>query len=189
MKSLLTTLFLSLISTSAMATTVDYVDLTRYQGRWYEIASIPQRFTSQCVEGTTAEYKLEGDTVSVKNSCVTAEGERNIAFGRAKVANAETNAELKVTFVHLLGAWIYRFGGEYNVIQLEPNYQYAVVGHPTKQYSWILSRTPWMDTQTLAKIEQELKAQGYNTCRIFMTRQKFGFEGEKRQALCEFVKN
>lgn len=160
--------------------TVDQVDLQKYIGRWYEIASIPQSFQKQCVSDTTAEYQVNTDgTIQVINSCATKSGERSVAKGRAKIVNPMTNAELKVTFVNLFGHWIYTFGGGYYVVGLGSNYEYAIVGHPTYEYAWILSRTPQLDEVTLNDIDNQLKRLGYDSCALKMTPQKGGFSQVK----------
>ncbi len=160
--------------------TVDQVDLQKYIGRWYEIASIPQRFQKQCIGDTTAEYSVNGDgTIRVINSCATKSGERSVGKGQAKVVNKDTNAELKVTFVNLLGHWIYTFGGGYYIVGLGQNYEYAIVGHPTFEYAWILSRTPQLDQVTLNDIENQLKNLGYDSCALKITPQIGGFSEVK----------
>ncbi|UYL07847.1 lipocalin family protein [Bdellovibrio sp. SKB1291214] len=166
--------------------TVSKVDLTRYIGKWYEIASIPHSFQKQCVGGVTAEYKdLGNGRVEVVNSCETKDGSRSVSEGQAKVVNTDSNAELKVTFVKLFG-WIYAFGGDYWIIDLDKDYRYAVVGHPTRKYGWILSRTPQLDSGDLKNITQNLKDQGYDLCSLMMTVQAGGVTS--RSPLCEYMK-
>lgn len=156
---------------------VDHVDLTRYQGKWYEIGSIPQSFQKQCVGRTTAEYEILADTGEVKvlNSCATKDGSRSSSEGRAKVVDTETNAKLKVTFAKVGGRWVYLFGGKYWIIKLDPNYQYVVVGHPTRDYGWILSRNPAMPIEKVRELAMFLKSEGYDICRFYTTPQPGGF--------------
>ncbi len=166
-------------------TTVPSVDLDRYMGLWYEIASIPQKFQKACVSNITAEYAiLENGEVEVYNSCEKNNGERKDATGRAKVVDQQTNAKLKVTFVKVFD-WIYLLGGDYWVIDLADDYRYAVVGHPSRKYAWILSRTPSMATEDLQLVYQNLITQKYDTCKILTSIQNGGFF-ERRQ-LCEVV--
>jgi len=142
--------------------TVDYVDINKYMGKWYSIASIPQTFDRQCVAGTTAEYSLLGDgTVEVINSCLKKDGSLSRAKGRAWVVDENTNAKLKVSFF-LSSLKLDFLSGDYWVIDLGPDYEYAVVGHPSREYGWILSRTPELPEETLAGIIQRLEAQGYD---------------------------
>lgn len=156
---------------------VDHVDLTRYQGRWYEIGAIPQSFQKQCVGDTSAEYEiLPTGEVKVYNSCRTQDGSRDGSEGRAKVTDPNTNAKLKVTFVKVGNHWVYLFGGKYWIIKLDSNYQYVVIGHPTREYGWILSRNPAMPIEKVRELAMFLKAQGYDICRFYTTPQAGGFK-------------
>ncbi|KYG66520.1 hypothetical protein AZI86_05595 [Bdellovibrio bacteriovorus] len=156
---------------------VDHVDLTRYQGKWYEIGSIPQSFQKQCVGNTTAEYEIiPSGEVKVLNSCATKDGSRDSAEGRAKVVDNQTNAKLKVTFANIGGRWVYLFGGKYWIIKLDPNYQYVVVGHPSRDYGWILSRNPAMPIEKVRELAMYIKSQGYDICRFYTTPQPGGFK-------------
>ena len=140
---------------------VENLDVERYMGRWYAIASIPTSFEQQCVQGTTAEYRLlENGKIEVTNTCYDEKGTADVAVGRAWIPNAGEPTKLKVSFVRFLGFWF--FPGAYWIIDLDSDYQYAVVGHPTYRYGWILSRTPTLDTETVGGIVDRLEAQGYN---------------------------
>ena len=166
--------------------TVPSVDLNRYIGRWYEVASIPQFFQRKCVRNTTAEYSLAQDgMIKVVNSCETESGERTVAEGRAQVVDTVTNSKLKVTFVKFIG-WIFAFGGNYWILDLSPDYSYAVVGDPTLKYLWILSRESSLNFSNYVAIEKNLKEIGYDTCSILTSIQTDGLS--QRQPLCEFVK-
>lgn len=167
--------------------TVESVDLSKYIGQWYEVASIPQSFQKQCVGNTTAQYSFaEKGRIKVLNSCDTKDGERSVSEGRAKIEDENSNAKLKVTFVKLLD-WIFSFGGNYWILEIGPNYSYAIVGDPSREYAWILARTPSLDLQTLAGIEQRLRVQQqYDTSKILTSIQSKGFQ--KRIPLSEAVK-
>jgi apolipoprotein D and lipocalin family protein len=163
--------------------TVRYVDLTRYVGTWYEIAAIPQKFQRACVSNVTAEYTIaEKGRIAIRNSCDTATGERKVVEGRAKVIDKISNAKLKVTFVKKFG-WLFLLGGKYWIIDLSSDYSYAVVGHPSRDYAWILSRTPQMDAVSLEAAYRALMIQGFDTCKLVTTVQKGG--RSDRRALCE----
>ena len=143
---------------------VPHVDLARYAGTWYEIASYPQRFQKGCT-GTTATYTLRADgTVEVLNRCArdSLDGRVTVARGRAKVVDRTSNARLKVSF-------FWPFWGDYWIIALDPDYRWVVVGHPSRNYLWILSRTPTMDDATYTAIVDRLQAQGYETSRLVRT--------------------
>ena len=140
---------------------VEGLDVERYMGLWYAIASIPTSFERKCVQGTTAEYRLlENGKIEVTNTCYDADGLPDIAVGRAWIPNPDAPTKLKVSFVRLLGFWL--FPGDYWIIDLAPDYIYAVVGHPSYRYGWILSRTPTLDLETFSEIIARLEAQGYD---------------------------
>ena len=147
------------------------VDLERYVGRWYEIAKIPNKFQKSCAGNTTAEYVLREDgRIDVINRCLEANGNVNEARGIARIEDEESNARLKVSFVRFLGRnW---FWGDYWVLGLGPEYEYAIVGHPERTYGWILSRTPKLGETTLARIFEQLEAQGYDPHRFELTPQE-----------------
>jgi len=145
--------------------TVPQVDLNRYLGTWYEIATIPQSFQRGCT-ATTATYSLRKDgEVDVVNRCRkdSLDGPEKIARGRARATDS-TNAKLQVTF-------FWPFWGDYWIIQLGDQYEYSVVGHPNRGYLWILSRTPAMDPARYEAILSKLKEQGYDTSRLVRTLQ------------------
>ena len=140
--------------------TVKAVDLERYVGLWYEIAKIPNRFQKQCVSGTTAEYTLREDgRITVVNQCVKKDGEVDDAEGIAKVVDTTTNTKLKVSFVSFLG-WR-PFWGDYWVIGLDANYEWAIIGTPDRKYGWVLARTPGLDEKTMEEIRAIIEYNGY----------------------------
>ena len=154
-------LSISLFPQTNSLKTVDYVDLKKYVGLWYEIAKIPNSFQDQCVKGTTAKYILKEDgKIAVVNSCIDEDGEVDDAEGVARIVDKNSNAKLEVSFVSFLG-WR-PFWGDYWIIGLDENYKWAVVGTPSRKYGWVLSRTPQLDKQTMDTIFQILKDQGYN---------------------------
>ena len=151
--------------------TVNYVDLERYLGRWYEIATYEQIFQRGCT-GTTATYGLnDNGTISVKNECFVGDldGRYKVANAYARVVDDVTNARLKVFFFPLFGApyWVIELDGQ----EGDQPYQWAVVGSPTDQYLWILSRTPQVDDNRLTLILERLAERGYNLDELSFTLQ------------------
>ena len=145
---------------------VSYVDLKRYIGTWYEIARFPHRFQDGCV-GSNATYTLlEDGKIGVLNQCHkgSLNGEISSVQGKAWVTDTKTNAKLKVRF-------FWPFTGDYWIIDLGENYDYAVVGHPNRQYLWILSRTPEMDEALYDRILKKLRDQFYDVTRLMKTPQ------------------
>jgi apolipoprotein D and lipocalin family protein len=136
--------------------TVPHVDLERYLGTWYEIASFPQRFQRGCT-ATSATYRLREDgDVDVLNRCRlgSPQGKEKSARGRARVVDRASNARLEVSFFR-------PFWGQYWIVDLGQDYEYAVVGHPSRDYLWILGRTPAMDPAVYEAIVARLRVQGY----------------------------
>ncbi len=141
--------------------TVKYVDLKRYAGKWYEISKIPNRFQRQCAGNTTAQYTIRDDgKIDVINRCKKEDGTTDEAIGIAKVDDPESNAKLKVSFVRFL--WRSWFWGDYWILALGKEYEFAIVGTPSRKYGWILSRTPEMDPNTYRSVIEKLKEQGYD---------------------------
>ena len=145
--------------------TVPSVDLKRYAGIWYEIARYPNRFQKDCASDTTAKYTLlPNGTVQVVNSCRRADGSMNTARGKAKIVDQRSNARLKVTF-------FWPFYGDYWIIGLAPDYRYAIVGEPKREYLWILSRTARMSDEDYAEAIQQIRDAGYDPDRLMRTPQ------------------
>ncbi len=135
--------------------TVAHVDLNRYLGLWHEIGRYPNSFQKGCL-GSTALYTARPDgEIDVLNSCRDKQdGGLREAKGRAWVVDKDSNARLKVSFF-----WPFR--GDYWIINLGQEYEYAVVGTPDRKYLWILSRTPAMNPEVLAKILENVEKQGF----------------------------
>lgn len=144
---------------------VPSVDLNRYAGKWFEIARLPNRFQRACASDTTATYTLRPDgKISVVNQCRQPDGTLKSAKGTARVASAkEPNTKLKVTF-------FWPFYGNYWIIDLDPEYRWAVVGEPGRGYLWVLSREPMIEEATLAGILERAKQQGYELGPLLRTR-------------------
>ncbi len=144
--------------------TVPEVNLERYAGKWYEIARLPNRFQTSCAGDVTATYELRPDgKIRVLNECRTAKGGVKSARGTARRANARgPNSKLKVTF-------FWPFSGDYWIIDLDPEYRWAVVGEPRRRYLWILSRAPVLPEETYRGILQRAAGKGFNVDRLLRT--------------------
>jgi apolipoprotein D and lipocalin family protein len=148
-------------------TTVPFVEVERYMGRWYEIARFPQSFQRKC-GATIAEYKLRSDgRVDVTNSCqrIDRPGKIQDAKAIARVVDTESNSKLSVSFVPLLRQFGF-FGGDYWILELGDNYEYAVVGSPNRNTLWFLSRTPSMNPALYAELLERVRLQGFDVDRL-----------------------
>jgi len=152
---------------------VDSVNIEKYCGLWYEIARIPNSFQDKCAGRVTAEYELREDgKLKVINKCVKKDGSINKVKGIAKVTGEKSNAKLKISFVQLFG--INLFWGDYWIIGLDKEYEWAIIGHPKRKYGWILSRESALSDSTMSRIDQILKNQGYDPDRFNKTNQREG---------------
>ena len=141
--------------------TVDKVDLGSYTGRWFEIARYPNSFEPGCV-GVTADYALRQDgRISVLNTCIEGDldGEVRLIEGVARVVDQSTNAKLAVAFFP-------PFEGDYWILELGDDYEYAVVGEPSRTFLWILSREPVLAQDLYEEILSRLPEWGYDADRL-----------------------
>jgi apolipoprotein D and lipocalin family protein len=146
--------------------TVPKVDLNKYAGKWFEIASFPQRFQKRC-HCTNVEYTpTDKGYVIVENRCNkdSVTGKLSYIKGKAFVVENTGNAKLKVQF-------FWPFKGDYWVIDLADDYSYAVVSNPDKKSLWILSRTPKIDAAIYEQIIIRLKEKGFDLTELKMTEQ------------------
>lgn len=142
------------------------VDLDRYAGRWYEIAAFPQFFQKGC-HCTVAEYRREGDRIRVVNRCRKGgpDGPETVARGWAEPVPDSGNARLTVSF-------FWPFSAPYWIVGLDREaYRYAMVGHPDRDYLWILSRTPELAPEIYRELVDLAREKGYPVERLRRTDQ------------------
>ena len=136
--------------------------LDRYLGKWHEIAHLPMFFQRKCVANTTATYTMKADDrIEVRNACQTGDGSRSESVGEAKPVTGSPGA-LKVRFAPSWLGWVPGIWADYWVLDLDPDYRWAVVGGPGKKYLWILSREPTMDPELLDRLKSDAEARGYD---------------------------
>jgi apolipoprotein D and lipocalin family protein len=154
--------------------TVESVDLERYSGVWYEIARLPNDFQDHCAGDVKATYSLRPDgRIDVVNACRTESGELDEARGVARLANEDgTNSKLKVRFAPAILSFLPMVWGDYWILGLAPDYHWAVVGEPSRQYLWILARTPDLPPSALEQARAIAKVNGYDLTALAMTPQK-----------------
>jgi apolipoprotein D and lipocalin family protein len=134
--------------------TVETVDLSKYLGRWYEIALIPNQFQKNCVSDTQANYSLEDGYIRVRNRCKRADGKMEDASGIAKIVQDSGNAKLRVSFFR-------PFYGNYWILALDSDYQWVLVGEPGRKYGWILSRSPTLNNTIVQRLLDKAASLGY----------------------------
>ena len=151
---------LSVLTLSACATRVPQgvlpvdFDVDRYAGRWYEVARIDHFFEKGLVR-TSAEYSRNADgTLTVVNRGFDPAREKwKQSVGKARFVGAPTQAALKVSFFG-------PFYGGYNVVALDPQYQWAMVVGSSLDYFWILSRTPTLAQDVKDRLMAQARALG-----------------------------
>jgi apolipoprotein D and lipocalin family protein len=151
--------FLASESTKSIPVVEDF-DLNRYLGTWYEIARLPHRFEKDLIN-VTATYSLRSDgKIQVLNrGFKSAKNKWSEAKGKAWVPDRNVPARLRVSF-------FWPFAADYRVIKLDPDYQWAVVTSNSKDYLWILSRTPKMDDAVYGTLIQFIRENGFDLEKI-----------------------
>jgi len=156
----------------AQVKTVPELDVQRYMGTWYEIAKYPNWFQKKCVSNTKAVYSIRADgTLKVLYSCKTADSEVSEAEGTARQIGAKDSPKLEVRFAPAWLSFIPMVWGDYWVIDLDPQYQVAVVSDPRREYLWILSRTPQMDKKVYEDTLLRIRAQQFDVQKLEFTAQ------------------
>ena len=154
---------------------VDSLDLTRYAGKWYEVARLPNKFQTQCAGNVVARYVLREDgRIDVINACRKEDGSLSEVRGIArKAGDGKSQARLQVRFAPAVLSFLPMVWGDYWVIGLGPDYTWAVVGVPSREYLWILSRTPAMSGSSYERAIQIAKGSGFDVSRLAKTTQTF----------------
>ena len=153
--------------------TITSLDVPRYLGTWYEIAKFPNWFQKKCVGNTKAEYSLRPDgNLKVLNSCKTANGEVSDAEGTARQIGAKDSPRLEVRFAPAWLSFLPMVWGDYWVIDLDPQYQVPAVSDPKREYLWVLSRTPQLDSRIYDDLLLRLKQQQFDVRKLELTIQK-----------------
>ena len=149
------------------------LELSRYEGTWYEIAKFPNRFQQKCVADTQAHYSRQDDgTVRVLNRCRVAGGGMDEAVGTARQLGGRDSPRLKVRFAPAWLSWLPAVWGDYWVVDLDAGYQLSAVSEPRREYLWILSRTPQVEPARYEALLQRLAAQGLDVARLERTPQR-----------------
>lgn len=148
------------------------LDVPRYLGRWYEIAKYPNSFQKKCVANTQAHYRLLGEgELQVVNRCRLEDGQTSEALGAARQQGDANSPRLKVRFAPAWLSFIPAVWGDYWVIDLDPAYQLAAVAEPKREYLWILSRTPKVDSKSYQALLERLTRQGFDITKLELSPQ------------------
>lgn len=164
--TIIISLFLMSCSTKDFSLlTVKKVDINKYLGTWYEIARYEHFFEKDC-KNVRANYSLiEENKIKVINSCQKIDTNKTKEATGIAYATDNTNSKLKVSFFR-------PFYGDYWILMLDDNYNYALVGSPSREYLWILSRTKKLDKKIIAKILDKMKELNFDERKLIWTIQE-----------------
>jgi len=142
--------------------TVSSLDLVKYMGTWYEIARFDHSFEKNlsCVSAT---YSIKQDgNIRVENKGYNSKKNKwKTAVGKAKVPNSDKPGEIKVSFFG-------PFYGDYFVMKLDKNYEHVLVGSPTRDYLWVLSRNKTMPPNIYEQYLKVATAKGFDVAKLQM---------------------
>ena len=150
--------------------TIASLDVPRYMGTWFEIAKYPNKFQKKCVADTQAQYQLlTAGAVQVTNRCRQDNGELDEAVGEARQMGAATSPKLQVRFAPDWLSWLPMVWGNYWVIDLDERYQLVAVSEPSREFLWVLARTPQVSAEAYDALLIRLKAQGFELGKLERT--------------------
>jgi apolipoprotein D and lipocalin family protein len=149
-------------SMSVPLKTVDHVDIPRYMGDWYVIANIPYFAEKGCFDSVES-YALRADG-DIDNWFTCRKGSFDAPMKRkatalATIKDRNTNATWTVRFFKIISV-------KYLILDLDPNYQWVAVGHPSRRYGWVMARSKSLPDSTYNGILDRLKQQGYDTAQF-----------------------
>lgn len=147
--------------------TATSVDLSRYVGKWYEIARLPMWAQRNCLRSTAEYTLLESDKIGVKNTCATADGEETSIEGTATIVDQVHEAKLDVVFdqwaAKIVAFYTPLNNGNYWILRVDPEYRHAIVATPDREYLWILARTPSLPEDTYQELVTFSQHLGFTT--------------------------
>lgn len=143
--------------------TVSSLDISRYMGTWYEIARYEHHFEKGMTH-VTATYAIKPNgKIMVLNEGFK-KGKHKQVIGKAYQPQTTEPGKLKVSFF----LWFY---SDYYIMELDDDYQYAVIGSSSEKYLWILSRTKALPAPLYAELLQRIQKRGYNTDKLIIVPQ------------------
>lgn len=158
------------VSDAKQLTVVDNLGPSKYAGRWFEIARLPNRFQTKCAGDVTADYQLrQGGGFVVVNRCRDNAGKTTDAEGVARAVEGQPSSVLQVRFAPSFLSLLPFVWGDYQVIALDGGHTYSVVGTPDRKYLWILCRQPRMAPGQYDQLIELARAQGFAVERLEKT--------------------
>ena len=152
-------------STQPPLSTVSNVEISKYAGKWYEIARLPNSFEKE-LDCVSATYSLipDSDKIKVLNQGRKSGTKQKSITGKAWVPDENESGRLKVSF-------FWPFAGDYYIIALDDDYKYALVGSPSRKFLWILSKTKIMDQNVYENYLSIAREKGFDTNDLILVNQ------------------
>jgi apolipoprotein D and lipocalin family protein len=150
--------------------TVGRVDLARYVGLWYEHARLPNRMQGECARDVTTTFSPKGGySLDVVTRCRRPDGSVEVDGWVARVRDPATNAKLEIRFMPLAVAWLPFAWSDYWILDLAPDYGYALVGSPSRDALWIIARKPALDPGIYERLVTKARELGFDTGKLIRT--------------------
>ncbi len=143
------------------------IDPARYAGLWYEVARLPNATQARCVADTTSTFTLRSaHYFDVGMRCQRADGTEESDLGIARIRNPATNAKMEIRFLPLALAWWPFAWSDYWVLDVAPDYAYAMAGSPARDTLWILSRRRDLDPAVYERLVAKARALGFDVGKL-----------------------
>lgn len=154
---------------------VAHVDLDRFMGDWFVIASIPT-FIEQDAYNAVESYARSGDrevatTFSFNKGSF--DGPLKIYKPTGYVSDDPSNAVWGMQFI-----WPIR--ADYRVMYLSEDYNLTVIGRNKRDYVWIMARTPVIADADYQALLDLIAGQGYDTSKLRRVPQRHLQTGDSR---------
>lgn len=142
--------------------TMRHVELTRYAGRWYEVARLPMFFEAACEGQPTAHYEPRMDgSIGVVNRCPVGKGEITEVSGVAEPVMGSGGGKLKVSLWPAWLRWLPMAWADYWIVHVDDDYSEALVGSPSRNFCWLLSRRRTLPRERMLALVEIARDQGF----------------------------
>ena len=137
------------------------VDLQRFMGDWYVIASIPT-FIEKGAHNAVESYSLAEDgTIATTFTFREGgfDGEQQVYTPTGFVRDTQSNAVWGMQFIWPIKA-------DYRIVHVAPDYSTTIVGREKRDYAWIMARTPAIPEAEYRRLLGLLAEQGYDISKV-----------------------
>ncbi len=142
----------------------------RYAGRWYEVARLSSTREKHCVSDVTLRLTLRDDTrMDVITSCRTSDGKLREMRGVGRTRGSGSSGKLEIRYAPAFFSFIRRVWKDHWILGLGPDYTWTVVGMPSRDHLWILSRLPEMSTSSYQQALEIADGNGFDIRQVVKT--------------------